>query len=316
MLETAATHGLYEATRRSLQAVPKELPAVWLYDERGSRLYEEITRLPEYYLPRREAEILRARAPVIAERTEGRTLVELGSGSARNTGFLLDALSGTLERYVPFDVSEHALRASAETIAAGVPGDLGRHRSPATSSATSARCRARGRGWSRSSVARSGTSIRRSARGFCARCAVELGRRRRAAPRRRPGQGRRPPRGGLRRPARRDGGVRPKRARCREPRARRDVRAAPVRLRPSLGPRQRVDGHRPSRVERRTSSRSARLGLELGFDEGERLRVEISSKFRRGAFEAGARARRPVTVEAWWTDAAGEFAVVLARPLS
>ena len=46
MLETAANHGLYEATRRSLLGVPKELPTVWLYDARGSRLYEEITRLP------------------------------------------------------------------------------------------------------------------------------------------------------------------------------------------------------------------------------------------------------------------------------
>ena len=58
----SASRGLFEATRRSLQAVPKELPAVWLYDERGSRLYEEITRLPDYYLPQREAEILRARS--------------------------------------------------------------------------------------------------------------------------------------------------------------------------------------------------------------------------------------------------------------
>jgi len=54
MLETAATHGLYEATRRSLQGRPKELPPVWLYDE--------ITRPPDYYLPRREAEIPQARS--------------------------------------------------------------------------------------------------------------------------------------------------------------------------------------------------------------------------------------------------------------
>ena len=58
---TAASPELYEATRLGLLAVPKELPAVWLYDARGSQLYEEITRLPEYYLPRREAEILRGR---------------------------------------------------------------------------------------------------------------------------------------------------------------------------------------------------------------------------------------------------------------
>src|SRR5439155_21320133 len=70
---------LYEATYRSLQAEVKELPAVWLYDERGSRLYEQITRIPGYYLPRREGEILRARAAAIATRTQARTLVELGA---------------------------------------------------------------------------------------------------------------------------------------------------------------------------------------------------------------------------------------------
>jgi L-histidine Nalpha-methyltransferase len=115
---------LYEATLRSLQAEPKELPAVWLYDERGSRLYEEITRLPEYYLPRREGEILRARVATIAGRTQATTLVELGAGNAKNTRLLLDALenAGTLERFVPLDVSEQTLRESAEAIAAAYPG--------------------------------------------------------------------------------------------------------------------------------------------------------------------------------------------------
>jgi L-histidine Nalpha-methyltransferase len=115
---------LYEATLRSLQAEPKELPAVWLYDERGSRLYEEITRLPEYYLPRREGEILRARVATIAGRTQATTLVELGAGNAKNTRLLLDALenAGTLERFVPLDVSEQTLRESAEEIAAAYPG--------------------------------------------------------------------------------------------------------------------------------------------------------------------------------------------------
>jgi len=114
---------LYEATFRSLQAEVKELPAVWLYDERGSELYEEITRLPEYYLPRREAEILRARAAAIARRTQARTLVELGAGASKNTRLLLDALdsAGTVERFVPLDVSERALRASAQEIAAAYP---------------------------------------------------------------------------------------------------------------------------------------------------------------------------------------------------
>ena len=115
---------LYEATLRSLQAELKELPSVWLYDERGSRLYEEITRLPEYYLPPREGEILRARVATIAGRTQATTLVELGAGNAKNTRLLLDALenAGTLERFVPLDVSEQTLRESAEEIAAAYPG--------------------------------------------------------------------------------------------------------------------------------------------------------------------------------------------------
>jgi L-histidine Nalpha-methyltransferase len=118
-MPSAATEpALYEATRRGLLAEPKQLPTVWLYDERGFELYEEITRLPEYYLPRREREILRARAAEIAERTWPHTLVELGAGGARNTRLLLDALD--VERFVPLDVSEH-VRATAEEIAAAYP---------------------------------------------------------------------------------------------------------------------------------------------------------------------------------------------------
>jgi L-histidine Nalpha-methyltransferase len=108
------------AAREGLLSEPKELGAVWLYDERGSQLYEEVTRLPEYYLPHREAEILRAHAADIA-RTEARTLVELGSGNTGNTRIVLDALAGTLERFVPFDVSEDALRDGAAALAAEYP---------------------------------------------------------------------------------------------------------------------------------------------------------------------------------------------------
>src|SRR6266536_67879 len=128
---------LYDETFRSLHAEVKELPAVWLYDERGSGLFEQITRLPVYYLTRREDEILRARSVEIAERTRARTLVELGAGTAKNTRLLLDELdtAGTLERFVPLDVSEQTLRASAKAIAAAYPrvsvraivGDFERH---------------------------------------------------------------------------------------------------------------------------------------------------------------------------------------------
>jgi L-histidine N-alpha-methyltransferase len=128
---------LYDATFWSLRATPKELPAVWLYDEVGSNLFDEITRLPEYYLTRREREILERRCREIAERTGARTLVELGSGTSDKTRLLLDALAeaGTLERFVPLDVSEEILRASAEAVAAryarvgvhAIVGDFERH---------------------------------------------------------------------------------------------------------------------------------------------------------------------------------------------
>jgi L-histidine Nalpha-methyltransferase len=117
---TVVRPDLSAATRRSLQRQPRELPAVWLYDERGSLLYEEITSLRDYYLPRREAEILRAHSGSVAELTRARTLIELGSGSATNTRFLLDSL--TPERFVPFDVSERMLQTSADAIAEAYPG--------------------------------------------------------------------------------------------------------------------------------------------------------------------------------------------------
>jgi L-histidine N-alpha-methyltransferase len=128
---------LHDATFWSLRGRPKELPAVWLYDERGSRLFDEITRLPEYYLTDAEREILAERSDEIAELTGGRTLVELGAGTSEKTLLLLDALAaaGTLERFVPLDVSEQVLRTSAEAIASRYPsiavhaivGDFERH---------------------------------------------------------------------------------------------------------------------------------------------------------------------------------------------
>ncbi|MEV0402675.1 L-histidine N(alpha)-methyltransferase [Actinoallomurus sp. NPDC050550] len=105
-----------------LGARPKTLPAKWFYDERGSELFEEITRLEEYYPTRRERAILAARAPEIAEATGARTLMELGAGSGEKTRMLLDALSGTLQTYVPVDVSGDFLARAAGQIAADHPG--------------------------------------------------------------------------------------------------------------------------------------------------------------------------------------------------
>ncbi|GAA0947509.1 L-histidine N(alpha)-methyltransferase [Actinocorallia libanotica] len=106
-----------------LTAEPKTLPPKWFYDDRGSELFTEITRLEEYYPTRRERAILAARAPEIAGLTGARTLVELGAGSGEKTRLLLDALGAAgLETYVPVDVSGDYLLDAAEKIAAEYPG--------------------------------------------------------------------------------------------------------------------------------------------------------------------------------------------------
>ncbi|GAA4610465.1 L-histidine N(alpha)-methyltransferase [Actinoallomurus liliacearum] len=105
-----------------LSTRPKTLPAKWFYDERGSELFEEITRLEEYYPTRRERAILAERAGEIAEATGAVTLMELGAGSGEKTRMLLDALSGTLRTYVPVDVSGDFLGRAAGQIAEDHPG--------------------------------------------------------------------------------------------------------------------------------------------------------------------------------------------------
>ncbi|MFF2697068.1 L-histidine N(alpha)-methyltransferase [Streptomyces cyaneofuscatus] len=100
---------------------PKTLPPKWFYDARGSELFEDITRLPEYYPTRAEREILEERAGEIAAVSGARTVIELGSGSSEKTRHLLEALDG-LESYVPVDVSESALTGAAESLLAEHPG--------------------------------------------------------------------------------------------------------------------------------------------------------------------------------------------------
>ncbi|MDQ0792435.1 L-histidine N(alpha)-methyltransferase [Streptomyces sp. B1I3] len=100
---------------------PKTLPPKWFYDAHGSDLFEEITRLAEYYPTRAEREILIARAGDIAAASGARTLIELGSGSSEKTRHLLDALPA-LHTYVPVDVSESALTGAAQALLAERPG--------------------------------------------------------------------------------------------------------------------------------------------------------------------------------------------------
>ncbi|HEV7453246.1 MAG TPA: L-histidine N(alpha)-methyltransferase [Pseudonocardiaceae bacterium] len=128
---------LHHDVRVGLSADPKWLPPKWFYDARGSELFEQITMLPEYYPTRTERELLRRSAGEIAARSAVDTLVELGSGSSEKTRLLLDALtaSGSLQRFMPLDVSQSALRGAMAAVAReyprlavhGVVGDFTQH---------------------------------------------------------------------------------------------------------------------------------------------------------------------------------------------
>ena len=309
--EAAGGPAFYEATFRSLQADVKELPAVWLYDERGSRLYEEITRLPGYYLPRRESEILRARAAAIAARTRARTLVELGAGAAKNTRLLLEALdtAGTLERFVPLDVSEQALRASAQAIAAAYPrvfvhaivGDFERQLGALP-------------GGGQRLIALLGSTIGNLYPEQRARFLGSLA----------------PTLVGddaflvgidlVKDVTRLEAAYNDSRG-VTEAFVRNALTAVNAELDATFDQRRFVYEARWDqehewmdigvRARQAHTVSIPRLGLEATFEEGERLRVEISAKFRRDRFELEAD-QAGLRVESWWTDHAGDFAVALA----
>jgi L-histidine Nalpha-methyltransferase len=299
---------LYEATAQGLSAAVKTLPTVWLYDQRGSRLYEQITRLPEYYLPRREAEILGERAAEIAERTHARTLVELGAGTARNIRFLLDALdaAGTLERFVPLDVSERPLRASAQAITEAYPrvsvepivGDFERDLGLLP-------------GPGRRVIAFLGSTIGNlypEQRGrFLTTVAAALG-------------------GDdalllgidlVKALARMEAAYNDSQG-VTEAFIRNSLTAVNRELNATFEQRRfdyeaRWDPEREwmeigFRARQAQTVSIERLELELAFDEGELLRVEISSKFRRERFEDEA-GRAGLRIVSWWIDRAADFAV-------
>jgi L-histidine Nalpha-methyltransferase len=116
--------GLVDDVRRGLDRHPLTLRPKWLYDEEGSRLFDEITRLEDYYPFAAERSILEEHAAEIATASGATTLVELGSGTSEKTRLLLDALTATgqLTRFTPVDVSEATLREAAEAIAERYPG--------------------------------------------------------------------------------------------------------------------------------------------------------------------------------------------------
>ena len=120
----SAAQALRRDVYEGLTQTPKSLPPKWFYDSVGSDLFDQITRLPEYYPTRAEAEILRARAAEIAEASGADTLVELGSGTSEKTRLLLSALrdTGSLRRFIPFDVDAEMLHAASASILEEYPG--------------------------------------------------------------------------------------------------------------------------------------------------------------------------------------------------
>jgi L-histidine Nalpha-methyltransferase len=113
--------GMAADVRAGLTRPFKELSPRYFYDERGSQLFEQITELPEYYPTRCEREILRQQAKSICDgANRPASLIELGSGSARKTRVLLDAMraASCLHTYCPVDISEEITRDTAERIAA------------------------------------------------------------------------------------------------------------------------------------------------------------------------------------------------------
>lgn len=113
--------------RRGLTAHPKTLPPYLFYDDEGSRLYERITELPEYYLTRAERGILSLRArdivQCIGDGAGSITVIELGAGSASKTEILLRAILERTARcaYVPIDVSDGALAAATRRLTETLP---------------------------------------------------------------------------------------------------------------------------------------------------------------------------------------------------
>jgi len=128
---------LLEDARAGLAASPKAISPVWFYDEHGSALFDQITRLPEYYPTRAERALLERHGDEIAAAAGAETLVELGSGTSDKTETLLDAMQrhGSLRRYAPLDVDEITLRDAAVRLVGrypalevrGVVGDFRRH---------------------------------------------------------------------------------------------------------------------------------------------------------------------------------------------
>jgi L-histidine Nalpha-methyltransferase len=307
------TRALQHDARAGLTATPKDLPPKWFYDERGCELFETITRLPEYYPTRAERSILVERAADIVDAAGADTLVELGSGTSEKTRLLLGALarSGSLRRFVPFDVSAPTLRATAAAIEReyvgvevhAVVGDFERHLPLLPAGG-------------RRLVAFLGSTIGNLAPDpratFLAEVAAGL----------RPGDAFLLGTDLVKDPARLeaayddDAGVTAAFNRNVLQVLNRELDAdfAPERF-------EHVARWVPEHewIEMRLRSCDAQtvpvraLDLDVSFAGGEEMRTEISAKFRRAGVEAEL-ADAGLELAHWWTDPAGDFAVSLAFP--
>lgn len=115
------TAAFLEDVLAGLRGRPKSLPCKYFYDQRGSRLFDAICELDEYYLTRTELAIMQRHAPEMAEQIgPGVMLIEYGSGASVKTRLLLDHLQNPAA-YVPVDISRVHLQQSADRLADGYP---------------------------------------------------------------------------------------------------------------------------------------------------------------------------------------------------
>ena len=299
-----------QAVRSGLLADPKTLPCRYFYDDRGSRLFEQICDQPEYYLTRTEDSILRDHADaMVAGWVSDPVMVELGSGSSSKTRRLIAAglrAYGSLH-YVPIDVSRAILEESAEDLAGKFPGlrvtGYAANYRDALPAIAGRFDRPKLFVFLGSSLGNYEADAAVDLLGLLAR---EHGPGRPPAPRDRPRQGPERPRGRLRRRPARDRPVQPEHPGADQPRARRRVRPRPV---PSTRRATTPDsaGSRctwSARLDHEVAIPGA--GLAVRFDRGESIHTENSHKYTPETLRDLAD-RSGFEEEAAWTDTQGRF---------